>query len=225
MKEQIKNAVTHLWPFAVFFVGLFFVLSPYLDGIFDVCCPYLWRYYLSSIFFFAEMLLPIIAIIYLGVVLVIFLRKSQKAIMAKLFIPFISIVVIWGIFNTLGLHRIDFFPVGGELRLWLIDKPETIRLSAIELLSSDTQDEIRSENIPNDLRPLLITHAEIDREFKIVNTHIFTHALFGARGDFGYLFQEDGSRDSIDQYLLQTDYGYRLWELQDGIFFYQRIRK
>ncbi len=226
LKTKWPMLIKYFWLVAVLVLGIGPIVHPYLSGISDVCCPDIYRRFLFDLLLFWA-ILGAIAVLVQGVLVVIFVKRNGFNSFAKYALLVLTVLVIstglsyrQGIYSY-GDKRVSAFPWGARVRLYRAGGSDQLRKEVVDILNSPMID-IPPEKWPHAIQDLGATHVDINREQETVNIVVKLARVFFPTDDFGFLFQKVETSHLDEEYFFSNSNGYRIWMLEDGVFFYQK---
>lgn len=199
-------------------------ISPYLNGIGEVCCPILWRKYLFGGAFLLTGLGIATLVIYTIVFVISALRGRFNFRRPRSVLLLLLLLLFWvstyAITSSYFSRWVSAYPLGAHLRLLWVGGSVIIKQDAIQLLETSTEVNPAYESLPQSIRELGVTNVELDTKFETIRIDLTSSAIFASRQQFGFIVQ-NASDDSIILYEHFLPNSYRIWELEKGLYFFQ----
>ena len=211
---------------AILFAGIISLFIPHFSGWVDIVFPsigieILLPYILWKSFFVTALILLFLC------VFASFAKKASRntkflftSLMAVLIFLFIGIYPNFATEKYLGSkQRASFFQVGGQTRIIWAGGAKIVRDDALLLLTQETDEKgfVSQDKWATSLKRLGVYWIRIDRETQSVIIYIPRTEFFDS-AQFGYLIPEEKEPkpNALDSKW------YRLWELDDGVYFFQQ---
>lgn len=198
-------------------------ISPYLNGISEVCCPILWRSYLFSGAFLLTGLGIVILIAYTIILIVGALKGHFNFRRPLTLVLFLILILFWvstfAVTSSYFSRWVSAYPIGAQLRLLRGGGSDIIKNDAIQLLETSTEVNPVYESLPQSIVELGVTNVELDTNFRTIKIDLASSAIFASRQHFGFIIQKtNDNRTTIYENLPNSS---RIWELEEGFYFFQ----
>ncbi len=200
------------------------IVSPYLNGIGEVCCPNIWRNYLFGGAFLFTGLGIVTLSIYTLLFIIALIRGRYKNRKRLIILSTFLLAGFWGssyIVSSTYFNRLSSaYPIGAYIRLFGGGGSEKIRNDAIQLFETSSEVNFDHESLPQSFKKLGATRVKLYKEVGTIRIDITSGSLYGSMRNFGFVIEKNQDSNLLYFGEIQPNTT-RLWKIDEGFYFFQ----